>query len=188
MSEPTAEFYLVPRLCEILRTRFLHVLPLFFWSTREGIITEQVWIIRDYPMILCNRRQAPTELPTSRTRLRVRVGPCPSFNSGLCSELPVKQPKGQQAPDRVTDLENCQSERSGGLRDRFGRFRCSTCASCRRPSEARQGHSVSLEALRGTACPRPLCAYRHAGKVHSAIVFSYGTYKKLDLDEPSISE
>jgi len=36
MSEHTAEFYLVPRLCDILRTRFSHVLPFFFWSTREG--------------------------------------------------------------------------------------------------------------------------------------------------------
>ncbi len=41
MSEHTVEFYLVPRFGTILRARFSSVLPLFFWSTREGNTTSR---------------------------------------------------------------------------------------------------------------------------------------------------
>jgi hypothetical protein len=38
MSEHTVEFYLVPRFRALLSTRYSHVLPFFYWKTREGNI------------------------------------------------------------------------------------------------------------------------------------------------------
>jgi hypothetical protein len=38
MSEHTVEFYLVPRFRALLNTRYSHVLPFFYWKTREGNI------------------------------------------------------------------------------------------------------------------------------------------------------
>lgn len=38
MSEHTAEFYLVPRFRTLLNTHYSHVLPFFYWKTREGNI------------------------------------------------------------------------------------------------------------------------------------------------------
>jgi hypothetical protein len=36
ISEHTAEFFLVPRFRDLLSTGFAHVVPFFFWKTREG--------------------------------------------------------------------------------------------------------------------------------------------------------
>lgn len=36
MSEHTAEFILVPKLMEFIKTRYTNVVPVYFWATREG--------------------------------------------------------------------------------------------------------------------------------------------------------
>jgi hypothetical protein len=36
MSEHTAEFYLVPHFRDLLGAGYPHVLPFFYWKTREG--------------------------------------------------------------------------------------------------------------------------------------------------------
>lgn len=41
MSEHTVEFYVVPRFKDLLQARFSNVLPMFFWSTREGNATSR---------------------------------------------------------------------------------------------------------------------------------------------------
>ena len=36
ICEHTAEYILVPRVCDALRTRFPYVTPFFYWASREG--------------------------------------------------------------------------------------------------------------------------------------------------------
>ncbi len=36
MSEHTAEFVLVPKLVECIKTRYTNVVPVYYWATREG--------------------------------------------------------------------------------------------------------------------------------------------------------
>ncbi len=36
ICEHTAEFLLIPKLMEFVKTRYTNVVPIYFWATREG--------------------------------------------------------------------------------------------------------------------------------------------------------
>ena len=72
MSEHTVEFYLVPRFRALLNTRYSHVLPFFYWKTREG----GIWSRSDnFPALVTTCAMFPRRPKVNEERIGMTVNP-----------------------------------------------------------------------------------------------------------------
>lgn len=69
-SEHTVEFYLVPRFRALLNIRYPHVLPFFYWKTREGSILSRS---NDFPTLVTACAMFPRRPKVHGERIEMTV-------------------------------------------------------------------------------------------------------------------